>query len=63
MKKTSSRNQFTAILGSIKVTVRDSAGRKVPIKRVKRGSKREAIMDTSGLKGPITISATLREVG
>jgi len=49
--------------GTIKVTVRDSAGRKVPIKRVKRGSKGEAILETSGFKGPAKISVKLREVG
>jgi hypothetical protein len=63
IKKSSSRNQLTAILGIIKVTVRDSAGRKVSMKRVKRGSKRELVLDTTGLKGPVTLSATLSQVG
>lgn len=49
--------------GTIKVTVRDSAGRNVPIKRVKRGSKGEAILETGGFKGPAKITSTLSQVG
>jgi hypothetical protein len=50
---------------TIKVTVRDGVGRKVPIKRVKRGSKQEheALFDTTGLKGPVTLTVTIIQEG
>ncbi len=50
------------MLGIIEVTVRDRAGRRVPVKRVKRGSKPEWVLDTTGLTGPLTLRATLSEV-
>ena len=49
---------------TIQVTVRDSAGRKVPIKRVTGGSKGEHkfLLDTTGFTGPLTVTATLSGV-
>ena len=49
--------------GILKVTVHDSSHQNLPIKRIMGGSTAQWILNTSGVRGPLTISATRSKTG